>query len=70
MCYNLYCKSKLFTDLQEKVLVHVQNMYYESSLTEKCEIIRTFKILITNLVHKTVDYFVITLFNQVLFYFT
>ncbi|XP_076647253.1 centromere protein I [Halictus rubicundus] len=37
------------SDLQNKVLVHVKNMYYESSLEAKCEIIRTLRILITNL---------------------
>ncbi|XP_076282987.1 centromere protein I [Lasioglossum baleicum] len=37
------------SDLQNKVLIHVQNMYYESSLEAKCEIIRTLRILITNL---------------------
>ena len=37
------------SDLQGKVLVHVQSMFYESSLTFKCEIIRTLRILITNL---------------------
>ncbi|XP_043800263.1 centromere protein I-like [Apis laboriosa] len=37
------------SDLQEKILVHVQNMFYESSLIIKCEIIKTLKILITNL---------------------
>ncbi|XP_076624927.1 centromere protein I [Colletes latitarsis] len=41
--------SASISDLQEKILIYVQNMYYESSLTEKCEIIRTLKILITNL---------------------
>nr|XP_033195550.1 centromere protein I-like isoform X1 [Bombus vancouverensis nearcticus] len=37
------------SDLQEKILVHVQNMFYESTLSMKCEIIRTLKMLITNL---------------------
>lgn len=46
----MYYKNKIFLDLQEKILVHVQNMFYESSLMIKCEIIKTLKILITNLV--------------------
>ncbi|KAG7209382.1 hypothetical protein KM043_015480 [Ampulex compressa] len=37
------------TELQEKVLVHIQNIFYESTLPMKCEIIKTFRILITNL---------------------
>ncbi|XP_053977047.1 centromere protein I-like isoform X2 [Hylaeus volcanicus] len=41
--------STSISDLQDKILVHLQNMYYESSITEKCEIIRTLKMLITNL---------------------
>ncbi|KZC12731.1 Centromere protein I, partial [Dufourea novaeangliae] len=43
------------SDLQENVLVHVQNIYYESSLITKCEIIRTLRILITNLVLRDAD---------------
>ncbi|XP_076669600.1 centromere protein I [Andrena cerasifolii] len=37
------------SDLQGKVLVHVKSIFYESTLTFKCEIIRTLRILITNL---------------------
>nr|XP_033333376.1 uncharacterized protein LOC117224507 [Megalopta genalis] len=37
------------SDLQEKVLAHLKNMYYESSLKGKCEIIKTLRILIINL---------------------
>ncbi|PBC28501.1 Centromere protein I [Apis cerana cerana] len=43
------------SDLQEKILVHVQNMFYESSLMIKCEIIKTLKILITNLINIKVN---------------
>ncbi|KAK1138121.1 hypothetical protein K0M31_002605 [Melipona bicolor] len=41
--------SVTITDLQENILVHVQNMFYESTLSVKCEIIRTLKMLIVNL---------------------
>ena len=37
------------SDLQGKILVHIQSMFYESTLTLKCEIIRTLRILVTNL---------------------
>ncbi|KOC59649.1 Centromere protein I [Habropoda laboriosa] len=37
------------SDLQEKILVHVQNIFYESTVTTKCEIIKTLKMLITNM---------------------
>nr|XP_034184173.1 centromere protein I-like [Osmia lignaria] len=37
------------SDLQDKVLIHVQNMFYESTIETKCEIIRMLKKLITNL---------------------
>ncbi|XP_078052071.1 centromere protein I-like [Augochlora pura] len=37
------------SDLQEKLLMHLKTMYYESSLKGKCEIIETLRILITNL---------------------
>ncbi|KAF3427392.1 hypothetical protein E2986_08348 [Frieseomelitta varia] len=33
----------------ENILVHVQNMFYESTLSVKCEIIKTLKMLIVNL---------------------
>lgn len=41
--------SVTITDLQENILVYVQNMFYESTLSVKCEIIRTLKMLIVNL---------------------
>ncbi|XP_076222544.1 centromere protein I isoform X2 [Nomia melanderi] len=44
-----WISSTSVSDLQEKVLVHVQNIYYESFLNAKCEIIRTLRMLITNL---------------------
>ena len=37
------------SDLEGKVLAHVQSIFYESTLTFKCEIIRTLRMLITNL---------------------
>ncbi|CAK9816614.1 Centromere protein I [Anthophora quadrimaculata] len=37
------------SDLQEKILVHVQNIFYESTVTTKCEIIKTLKMLIINM---------------------
>ncbi|XP_043510095.1 centromere protein I-like isoform X3 [Frieseomelitta varia] len=39
----------IFKHLQENILVHVQNMFYESTLSVKCEIIKTLKMLIVNL---------------------
>ncbi|XP_012527301.1 centromere protein I [Monomorium pharaonis] len=37
------------TELRENILIHVQNIFYESSLDIKCEIIRSLQKLITNL---------------------
>ncbi|XP_011703311.1 PREDICTED: centromere protein I-like [Wasmannia auropunctata] len=37
------------TELRENILIHVQNMFYESSLNVKCEIIKSLRKLITNL---------------------
>ncbi|XP_018316696.1 centromere protein I [Mycetomoellerius zeteki] len=37
------------TELRENILLHVQNIFYESSLNVKCEIIRSLQKLITNL---------------------
>ncbi|XP_018364933.1 PREDICTED: centromere protein I-like [Trachymyrmex cornetzi] len=37
------------TELRENILIHVQNIFYESSLNMKCEIIRSLQKLITNL---------------------
>ncbi|KAG5334661.1 CENPI protein, partial [Acromyrmex heyeri] len=36
------------TELRENILIHVQNIFYESSLNMKCEIIRSVQKLITN----------------------
>ncbi|KYN33930.1 Centromere protein I [Trachymyrmex septentrionalis] len=36
------------TELRENILIHVQNIFYESSLNMKCEIIRSLQKLITN----------------------
>ncbi|CAL1684747.1 unnamed protein product [Lasius platythorax] len=36
-------------DLQENILIHVHNIFYESSLPMKCEIIKCLQKLITNL---------------------
>ncbi|XP_011632036.1 uncharacterized protein LOC105423816, partial [Pogonomyrmex barbatus] len=38
------------TELQENILIHVENIFYESNLTIKCEIIKSLQKLITNLV--------------------
>lgn len=40
----------LILDLQENILIHVHNIFYESSLPMKCEIIKCLQKLITNLV--------------------
>ncbi|KAL6258147.1 hypothetical protein P5V15_010070 [Pogonomyrmex californicus] len=37
------------TELQENILIHVENIFYESNLTIKCEIIKSLQKLITNL---------------------
>ncbi|XP_076767150.1 centromere protein I [Xylocopa sonorina] len=37
------------SDLQERILVHMKNMFYQSTVITKCEIIRTLKLLIINL---------------------
>ncbi|XP_011158233.1 centromere protein I [Solenopsis invicta] len=37
------------TELRENILIHVQNIFYESSLNMKCKIIRSLQKLITNL---------------------
>ncbi|TGZ53483.1 Uncharacterized protein DBV15_09939 [Temnothorax longispinosus] len=37
------------TELRENILIHVQNIFYESSLNVKCEIIRSLQKLMTNL---------------------
>ncbi|XP_076390259.1 centromere protein I isoform X2 [Megachile rotundata] len=37
------------SDLHRKILVHIQEMFYESEIDKKCEIIKTLKMLITNL---------------------
>ncbi|XP_012064382.1 PREDICTED: centromere protein I-like [Atta cephalotes] len=36
------------TELRENILIHVQNIFYESNLNMKCEIIRSLQKLITN----------------------
>ncbi|XP_076244985.1 centromere protein I [Calliopsis andreniformis] len=41
--------SMSISDLQEKVLVYVKNIFYESSIPVKCDIIKTLRIFITNL---------------------
>ncbi|XP_011863308.1 PREDICTED: centromere protein I-like [Vollenhovia emeryi] len=37
------------TELQENILIHVQNIFYESNLNMKCKIIQSLQKLITNL---------------------
>ncbi|XP_018394286.1 PREDICTED: centromere protein I-like [Cyphomyrmex costatus] len=37
------------TELRENILIHIQNIFYESNLNMKCEIIRSVQKLITNL---------------------
>ncbi|GAB1860999.1 Centromere protein I-like [Camponotus japonicus] len=37
------------TDLRENILIHIHNIFYESSLSMKCEIIKSLRKLITNL---------------------
>ncbi|XP_017876950.1 uncharacterized protein LOC108623149 [Ceratina calcarata] len=37
------------SDLQENLLIHLRSMFYQSSVTGKCEIIRSLKGLLTNL---------------------
>lgn len=61
----MHKRSKLLslTDLEGKVLVHIKSIFYESTLTFKCEIIRTLRILVTNLVRWVVCYFLISLFK-------
>jgi len=38
------------SELRENILIHVQNIFYESNLNMKCEIIRSLQKLITNFV--------------------
>lgn len=40
----------LILDLRENILIHVHNIFHESSLSMKCEIIKSLQKLITNLV--------------------
>lgn len=40
----------LILDLRENILIHVQNIFYASSLYMKCEVIKCLQKLITNLV--------------------
>ncbi|KAL2740548.1 centromere protein I-like isoform X4 [Vespula squamosa] len=37
------------TEVQQTILPHIKNMFYESSITLKCKIIETCRILITNI---------------------
>ncbi|KAK2577484.1 hypothetical protein KPH14_003582 [Odynerus spinipes] len=37
------------TEVQQTILPHIKNMFYESSITVKCKIIETLRILITNI---------------------
>ncbi|KYM99332.1 Centromere protein I [Cyphomyrmex costatus] len=39
----------IFSELRENILIHIQNIFYESNLNMKCEIIRSVQKLITNL---------------------
>lgn len=49
-CFIENITALLILDLRENILMHVHNIFYESSLSMKCEIIKSLQKLITNLV--------------------
>lgn len=49
-CFAGNITALLILDLRENILIHVQNIFYASSLSMKCEIIKCLQKLITNLV--------------------
>lgn len=46
-----------FSELQENILIHVRNIFFESTLDMKCEIIKSLQKLITNLVRVNIVFF-------------